>query len=981
MEGSRFYRGKDDAVSSSSSGSSSEDEKPQQKQDQQPTKLRNMGKWAEASSSEDEKKKDRGVVQSQNDKRFAQIRDAVKVMKNHIKIEDFSALLSDYAALNQSYEKLKVALKEDEVPKFFIQALGLLEQFVARLHQSGDVKKMSKSKATAFNTLRHKMRKENKKFEDDLKQYEEHPSEFEDAGGQGDDNDNKSSEADDSGTESDDEGAGDDDGDKSSSSDSSSSSSKSSAASGSDSDGDSGSSGSSGWDPEEESSSDEDLDGEARRRKRMQKWLKTESDYEDERREREKMQKQKDDKEALKKKKEGALRLAQERKRLEPDAGPTTHAHQQKQEENFSFEELTQKIVLVAQTRGRKGMDKATLRKTLDDYMAKLDKFDATNWKLYIVSHLISVEFDKTEGAFKAIRHEAWVESQDNIHRMLELFESWNVPSNTEKPADDMEKSVSFPVLVDVLISHLENLDDELYKSLQFSGDATTVEFQSALQNSHSIIRVLRRAMRFLEKANLKVELGKISSRLIEQLYYRHDDISAKVYSFIQEEAPEDEKHLWVWPTDSIGLFEQLRRNVDQVNDPRMRVRALLCQVYHLALHDHYRKARNLLHFSNAVERVSEMATDVNTQILYNRVLGQLGLCAFRQMMIYEAHNALVELCMYMKTKELLAQGMSYYKYQERSEEQEKKEKKRQVPYPMHIDLDFLECVHLISAMLLEIPNMAHQALEPNNKKIISKPMRRHIEQQNHQILQTPPENARETVICAARCLQKADWQKCIAIIDDLKFWRNIGDADSVRKLLRERIKVEALRTFMFTSLCSYTAFNIDQLVDFFELPNKKVHSTVSKMIINNEIPASWDSTSQYIVVQRSELTYLHKLALELSDRVVSALENNERTLDVKCGNKEGVQQKGQHMQQRWDGHQQNRRGFGRGRGPPVLDDAQRNRKGKGKGQNGKGKSQRGGYGGNTNWDGYNRDGYNRGQKGDRRDGMGYQQRGRWGQI
>lgn len=86
-----------------------------------------------------------------------------------------------------------------------------------------------------------------------------------------------------------------------------------------------------------------------------------------------------------------------------------------------------------------------------------------------------------------------------------------------------------------------------------------------------------------------------------------------------------------------------------------------------------------------------------------------MGLAAFRQGAVLEAHASLVDVQSSGRAKELLGQGVQMVRgqQQEKTADQERFERLKQLPYFMHINLDLVEAIYLIAATLLEIPYMA----------------------------------------------------------------------------------------------------------------------------------------------------------------------------------------------------------------------------------------------------------------------------------
>ena len=193
------------------------------------------------------------------------------------------------------------------------------------------------------------------------------------------------------------------------------------------------------------------------------------------------------------------------------------------------------------------------------------------------------------------------------------------------------------------------------------------------------------------------------------------------------------------------------------------------------------------------------------------------------------------------------------------------------MPFHMHINLELLECVYLVSAMLIEIPYLAAHEYDAR-RRMISKSYYQQLRSSERQALVGPPESMREHIVAASKAMRNGDWRKARDfIVNDkmnAKVWDLFYDADSVRAMLSRKIQEESMRTYLFTFSNVYDSISIPILAEMFELEENCVHALVSKMIINEELMASLDQPSQCVVMHRTEPSRVQALALQLSDKV-----------------------------------------------------------------------------------------------------------------
>lgn len=528
---------------------------------------------------------------------------------------------------------------------------------------------------------------------------------------------------------------------------------------------------------------------------------------------------------------------------------------------------------------------------------------------------------------------------------------------------DDEKKTI--PV-VGSLSMHMSRLEEEYTKSLQKISHHTQ-EYVTRLRDESKLVSLLGKTQTYFEREGMINEAAQMAQLHIEHIYYRHDSIgrqvdkAAEFYDKFGEVAilhpvcvtkhaatgtaidtatthPAaslgkpvlDDAASVAENTDYSALVGRLCTYIYKHGTDVAKKRSTICHVYHHALHDRFIEGRDLLLMSHIQEVIYDVE-DITTMIMFNRMMVQLGMCAFREGRIWEAHQCLTEICS-SRVRELLAQGMSMGRYSDKTPEQEKAEKRRQVPYYQHINLDLLEGCHLISAMLLEIPNIAAASVsggvDSRRLRPISRSFRKYQDIYSHQVFTGPPEQTRDHVMRASTALSKGDWKTCVDLCTCLEVWDLVpgeGSAEGIKTMLASKIKLEGLRTYLFAFSPQYESLSLSQLCAMFEMSKNEVHSVVSKMIINRELLASWDQPTETIVLRKADPSPVQLMALQYSEKAVHLVEANERLLDAFTGRRD-----------EWRG------GRGGGRG------------GRGDGGGGRGRGRGGGRGSYNNQGGYN---------------------------
>jgi translation initiation factor 3 subunit C len=667
-----------------SSGSESEDEKPAPAAvpaafAKAPAASNVSAKPKVSQPEEDQKPK------SKKDAAVSQIQDQEKCVRNKLKNLDWDAVSSEFKLLLQLVEKHKTQM--DRPPPSYIKLLYDLDTKVrVAASDKQALKTMSKKNASALQVLKKQVKSGTDNHKDLFDEYAKAPAKSESEGSSdSDDSDDSEEESEEESEESDDD-----------------SDSESGSGSGSD----------------EDDSGQEDAPKEAAV---SSKWARAsaflKSDDEDDKKPAKTKEKTKKTNKAVKVTSESA------------DAAPS-------RKDPLSDEMVEEMFKQIVANRGRKTVE---LKRQMEDLRDMLSFTRHPSVSAKILVHMISLEFDAAHMQFMPT--DTWRGVLGCLSSLLDVVEKnpqelgvdsdvvisatsdalldedsfYAIDGNGAADSVPVPAASSSLLSTSLIVEFLDRLGDELHKSLQQLSPAAQQsqnepmllpEFTDRLPDEQKLVKVLLRVYKFSESRGKFSALARCAMRLISLFYYKHNDglkAAADAQSAAAEQAkkdiasaksPAEQKAATERAAAAARSAEDARENVRVQElfprwvrivylhgDDRLKSHACLAHIFYLANHDKFLEARDMMLASHMQDQLTHSGSNasMHTMVMHNRAMAMLGLSAFKQGLIKEAHACLQDLFSQGHQRDLLAQDV-VRRMTDKTDEDQRLSRRRFVP-------------------------------------------------------------------------------------------------------------------------------------------------------------------------------------------------------------------------------------------------------------------------------------------------------------
>ena len=769
----------------------------------------------------DTKEVTKSVVRNVKEKRTKEFDEAITLINNSARIKDVSKVCDSFALLIQAFEKGKFNLHTDSsVGRSYLKALLELETFIT--DQWENKYKLNKTNAKALNTLRQRWRKYTKDFQVELEAYKEDPTAKSES--EADEAEERDPTPLPSPLFTEDPTAGDSE-EKSEEKEDDSEWSDEPLSGGDSSTAD----------------TDSDIGGEIKLTARH--FLKSYTE--------------------AKKSSEVIKKRTTEGKEKKPKEEIDEEKKNLKQGEQV--EELTVQRVLneedkILSLRGRTSERPTQLVEGLIKLQNKSKEAKLGEaLSLRLSFRIISAIFDLKPSSVNTVgQTRKWELSLKYIREVLEqLLQNPEInlhSSYTEGETELPEEEV--PVIGDPLM-WVERLNNQLFHLLK-NTDHNSYLYIERLRDDSVLFLIFGLLEDFLKSTNATTEsFVRLYVLRLEHLYYKTTALLKATY--YKEEGQDPDQ-----------IVTSLAEFVFENDSKELYTKAVIFLVYYQAINDNWVLSQRLMLTHRVQDTIQQYSKEV--QILYNRVLAQLGICAFRHGYLDIAHDTLLDLIANSRLKEHLAQG---FNPRSLDSDQEQVAMKFILPYHLHISVELIECVYMTAAVIREVPYMASKELE-TKKRLISRLFHNQLKNREKQLIVGPPDSSRDYIIAAAYRMREGNWRLCCQLILNIRVWALFKREKEVKEMLKVKIKETTLETYLYGFSQAYSSISLTSIASKFELTETAVSRIVSQLITSHKLQASLDEPSRSIIIHSTQANRLQQLSMRLSEKLEVLASSNQ---------------------------------------------------------------------------------------------------------
>ena len=444
--------------------------------------------------------------------------------------------------------------------------------------------------------------------------------------------------------------------------------------------------------------------------------------------------------------------------------------------------------------------------------------------------------FDNYANQLIAFPSDLWNKIYKDIEKMMELHDLLNKEKNDTNKNDIDQMNLS---LQNDLSVRMEKLENELYKSLQFNTN-NNAEYSNCILNELKFLTLCKKIESFYKNYKNIFCIAKIYLLVIMHTYYKTTNQVKNLVKKFNLKLEEDDYVQKIIVNNDKEFFRNLCNQVYQTLDEESKVKVMLYQIYFLCVRNDYESATKLFNSSNIYELISLFKTET-LKVLFNRILAQLGLCAFKNLDLEEVLKYLTPLCAKgpTKLKEYLSQ--SYNKDSEKNALFDRGDKMRTIPTIMRINANDLDTIFYLSSMINDVPKILYEKIfgkENEEMNSNSHAFERLFYNFQRQQFNGPSNIDKDKILATTTLLMKGDWKKCVEVIKNLNI---IKKYSTLQDKLFELIKRTALKCFIMFYMSEYESFEFNNLCKRFEIKDYEVKNIINDMILTGKIKAKWN--------------------------------------------------------------------------------------------------------------------------------------------